>query len=330
MKNLPTISIVMPVYNEERNISRCLQAIREQDYPQDRIEIVIVDDNSTDRTVEIAKNYDVKIAMNGKRDYDTGKSIGIINSSNEYILFLDADNFLPTKDWLNRLVEPIMIEKNLVGAQPIWFTYNRKYPLADRYATLFGITDPLTIYLKKRDRLMLSEDKWNLVKNIVEKNNYFLATFNLKNLPTIGSVGFIIRKELLLKTNYKPSFSHLDCISDLVMQNHNKFAMVKLDIIHLHSRTIKEFFGKLRRNMQIFLRDYNVRRYKWESTKSELFFAVLVMLTFVVPFYHSIKGYKKIKDSAWFLHPYICFRLVIMYSIMMLKWRIKNFNLSFP
>ena len=172
----PKISIVMPVYNEEDKIKDCLESIRNQDYLQENIEIVLVDDDSSDRTLEIAKNFNVKIVRNGKRDYDVGKSLGIKNSSYEYIMFLDADNILPSKDWFKKMVEPFQSGLNVIGAQPIWFTYNKKDSLSDRYATLFGITDPTTIYFKKRDRLMLIEKEWNLKEN----NKLTKHTFNKK------------------------------------------------------------------------------------------------------------------------------------------------------
>lgn len=320
----PKISIVIPVYNEEDKIKRCLESIRSQDYPQENIEIVFVDDDSTDNTLKIAKKFKIKYVRNGKHDYDIGKSLGIKNSSNEYIMFLDADNILPCRDWFKRIVEPFQKNLDIVGAQPIWFTYDKDDPLVNRYATLFGITDPTTIYFKKRDRLMLIEKKWNLVRNYKETDTFFLINFNINNLPTIGSVGFITRKDYLLKTNYSPTFSHLDCVHDLVIQGYNKFAMVKLDIIHLHSTTIKDFLGKLRRNMNIYIRDYKQRRYTWKVSPFRFVFGTLVMLTFIIPFYHSIRGYLKIKDKAWFLHLYICFRVALMYSIFIIKWKIKD------
>jgi len=320
----PKISIVMPVYNEENKIEACLCSIRNQDYPQENIEIVLVDDDSTDKTLEIARNFNVKIIKNGRRDYDIGKSLGIKNSSNEYIIFLDADNILPSMDWFNKMIKPFQKNLDIIGAQPIWFTYNKKDKLADRYATLFGITDPTTIYFKKRDRLMLIEKKWNLIKNYEEIDNFFLVEFNTDNLPTIGSVGFITKKEHLLKTNYDPAFSHLDCVYDLVKQGYTNFAMVKLDIVHLHADTVKFFIDKLRRNMKIYIRDHKKRRYIWKVSLFTFIFGTLAMLTFIVPFYHSFRGYLKIKDNAWLLHPYICFRVAWMYILLTLNWKINE------
>lgn len=320
-KKFPTISIVMPVYNEEKKIEKCLKIIREQDYPQNKIEIVFVDDDSTDKSLEIAKKYKITYVRNGNHDYDIGKSLGIKNAKGEYIMFLDGDNILTEKKWIRKIMSPLLDNRDAIGAQPIWFKYNPKDSFFDRYCTLYGITDPLTIYLKKRDRLMLWEDKWKITP-AKDFGNYFLVKFNKKNMPTIGSVGFTIKKEYLLKTNYDPAFSHLDCIQDLISQGYNTFAMVKLDVIHLHSSSFKDFIGKLKRNLNIFIRDFDKRRYTWDSSLKEKVLATIIMATFIIPFYHSFRGYMKIKDFAWFAHPFICFAVIITYLKIFIFWKL--------
>lgn len=319
----PTLSIVMPVYNEEEKIEACLKSIRNQDYPQDRIEIVFVDDDSTDDTVKISKKYNIKLVRNGKHDYDIGKSIGIKNATGEYVMFLDGDNILTRKNWIKQIIEPLLKDKSIIGSQPLWFLYNKKDNFFDRYCTLYGITDPLTIYLEKRDRLMLWEKKWK-VGVLKEEENHFVSRFNKQNLPTIGSVGFAIKRGYLLKTNYNPIFSHLDCIQDLLRLGYNKFAMVKTDIIHLHSQSFADFLGKLKRNLNIFIRDYDKRRYKWEASFSKKVYATLAMLTFAIPFYHAFRGYLKIPDIAWFAHPFICFVVMTTYLGMFAKWKFRG------
>ena len=58
-EDLPSISIVIPTYNSERTLSLCLGSIAEQDYPREKIEIIIADGGSKDRTLEIAEKFGV-------------------------------------------------------------------------------------------------------------------------------------------------------------------------------------------------------------------------------------------------------------------------------
>jgi glycosyltransferase involved in cell wall biosynthesis len=51
------VSVIITTKNEEKNIGNCLKSIKEQDYPQNLIEIIVVDNNSTDKTKDIALTY---------------------------------------------------------------------------------------------------------------------------------------------------------------------------------------------------------------------------------------------------------------------------------
>lgn len=66
--DLPSISVVIPTYNSERTLTECLENILQQDYPRAKIEIIIADGGSRDRTLEIARKYKVdKIVRNPLR-----------------------------------------------------------------------------------------------------------------------------------------------------------------------------------------------------------------------------------------------------------------------
>lgn len=57
----PVVSVVVTTKNEEKNIGRCLESITKQTYPKEKIEIIVVDNNSTDRTKEIVEKFIKKI-----------------------------------------------------------------------------------------------------------------------------------------------------------------------------------------------------------------------------------------------------------------------------
>ena len=55
--NFPLVSVVITTKNEEKNIENCLKSILNQTYPRDKIEIIVVDNNSSDRTKEIVQTF---------------------------------------------------------------------------------------------------------------------------------------------------------------------------------------------------------------------------------------------------------------------------------
>jgi len=320
-----SISVIIPTLNGEKRIGDCLESIVKQDYPRDKMEILVVDDNSTDRTVEVAKTYGAKILTNGHRNIERGKSIGLEQANNELILLIDDDNRLPSADWLATCAKAMLDNPEATGAEAIYFRYDKNDPMANRYCSLFGINDAVAFYLNKRDRLMSTERYWNLPGKVLrDEKDYFLIEFDENNLPTVGSQGFLTRREMLRQTNYKPYLFHIDSNLELVKAGYNKYLMMKLDIIHQHSDTIGHLLGKARRNMVLFLQQANLRTYKWKTSRLRLALTVLIMLTVIKPLYDSIRGFIKKPDIAWFLHPVLSLATVFSYGFTIIGWYAKR------
>ncbi len=96
MKNhLPTVSVIIPIRNEGRYIARCLQSVRQQDYPADRLEILVIDGISEDNTREIVSEFcglDLRIQLvdNPRRIVSTALNIGLLNAKGEVIVRVDG------------------------------------------------------------------------------------------------------------------------------------------------------------------------------------------------------------------------------------------------
>ena len=90
------VSVVMPVYNEERYISHCIETLLEQDYPKEQMEWIFVDGMSKDRTVEIIGHFHqrypdlIKVLRNPKKTVPYAMNIGIADAVGAYIIRLDA------------------------------------------------------------------------------------------------------------------------------------------------------------------------------------------------------------------------------------------------
>ena len=111
--NEPTISIIVPMYNEERHIEACLKSIINLNYPKDKIELIVVDDGSQDNTVSIAAKFDPLILKTHHLGCANARNIGVSNANGEIIAFLDADD-LCKDNWIKEIVPYFDDEK--VGA----------------------------------------------------------------------------------------------------------------------------------------------------------------------------------------------------------------------
>lgn len=109
-EELPSVSVVVPVFNGEKNIGECIKSLLELDYPKERLKIIIVDNNSTDSTKEIIKRYSVKYLLEKRRGSYNARNTGIKKATGEIIAFTDSDCIVG-KDWITNLIRGFSDEK---------------------------------------------------------------------------------------------------------------------------------------------------------------------------------------------------------------------------
>ena len=94
------ISVIIPFRNESKYIEACINAVIEQDFPQDQYEIIMVNNNSTDRSVEIVENYpSIKLYHQPIQGNAITRNLGLAHATGSLIAFVDSDT-VPAKDWL--------------------------------------------------------------------------------------------------------------------------------------------------------------------------------------------------------------------------------------
>jgi glycosyltransferase involved in cell wall biosynthesis len=163
------ISIVIPTFNEEELLPILLESIKKQKGVE--VELIIADNNSTDKTREIAEVFSAKIVDGGlpAKARNNGAKI----ASNDIILFLDADVILPAPDFLKKTL--FEFNKNDFGIATCEF-----YPVSEKNIDkLFH--KAANFYLKKTHNLMPHIPGFCIFvrKNIHEKINGFDETLKL-------------------------------------------------------------------------------------------------------------------------------------------------------
>lgn len=115
--SLPKVTIMIPTYNRVKYIGACLDSIFKQDYPKNKMEVLIVDSvTTTDGTREIAMRYPVKIIDNPKILAEPAKSLGIKHATGDFFLYLDSDAELVSDTWLKDMISPLVENPLLAGS----------------------------------------------------------------------------------------------------------------------------------------------------------------------------------------------------------------------
>lgn len=94
---LPLISVLIPVYEVEEYLDRCVQSVLAQTY--ENFEVVMVDDGSKDRSAEIASRYaeeyeNIRLVRSEHAGVSHARNLLLENAKGEYVFFLDSDDFI--------------------------------------------------------------------------------------------------------------------------------------------------------------------------------------------------------------------------------------------
>lgn len=255
------------------------------------------------------KNYEVIVVTEG--DSESAKAIGIKKAKGEIVCILASDNFLNYSNFFERAITFMNKNYGVSGASPIWYHYEKSDNILNRYFALFGVNDPIPLYLHKNDKLPY------FYKNRIT-NNSFDYSFFLDEAKTFGDNGFFVKKEAIMRTDLE-HYYHIDNIQDMIDKKFNLIAFINMSIWHRTGGNIFKFFIKRYKYADKFATKY--RRWHMVEKKDipKLLWFIFCTITLIQPLYLSVKGYRVIKDRAWFLHPIVCWATLITYGIWTLK-----------
>jgi glycosyltransferase involved in cell wall biosynthesis len=126
------VSIIIPARNEEENIGRCIDSLLMQEYPAELMEIIVVDDQSVDRTAKMVEHYQdrrvklIRITDEEKFGKKSAVAKGIRAANNEIIVTTDADCNFKT-NWLATMVTCKMERNAVMVAAPVAFRKEKSY-----------------------------------------------------------------------------------------------------------------------------------------------------------------------------------------------------------
>lgn len=147
---LEQVSLILPVLNGERTLKACLDSVFAQDFPLARLEVIVVDNGSSDRTKEIINAFPVKYVFLAKPSIPAARNAGIQAARGEIIAFTDCDCVLE-ENWLARIVEAFDAEKvGAVGGKILTFPSRNavaQYIDRKKYKSQYGQQDSIDYFI---------------------------------------------------------------------------------------------------------------------------------------------------------------------------------------
>lgn len=173
----PILSIIVPIYNVEKYLEKCLDSLIKQNIKN--YEIICVNDGSRDNSLSILKkiskeNFNIKIINQKNAGLSSSRNVGIRESEGKYIMFVDSDDFI-TENILKEIIESLE-EKDIEG---LYYNYTNYFDEVDNYSenSNYGvgnqIVDGYYLWDKLKKNMNYMSWLWILKKDFIVKNNLF-------------------------------------------------------------------------------------------------------------------------------------------------------------
>ncbi|NYZ74253.1 glycosyltransferase family 2 protein [Candidatus Micrarchaeota archaeon] len=340
----PTVSIVMPAYNESRYIAESIQCLFGLDYPKDKLEIIVVDDGSTDDTYKIAGSFkDSPISIHAFRKENGGKgaalNFGIKKAKGEFIATMDADSFV-TKDMLRELL-PYFEDPEVMAVSPAV-----KIRPSDSWLKELQRVEYLMILFSRKllsflESVPVTPGPFSMFRKVVFDK---VGPFDEHNLVEdqeialrIQSHNYKIRSSMVAEVYTEPPANMKDLLSQRVRWQRGGFRnywryrhMIKPEYgdfgmysIPMQFATIGSFFSLVALMLYTFLTTPYYVRYIWFEAFGMgidlfTFIAVFVVLLSTFFLYLAVKSFEGEKVKLRYFITFVAFYWYLMFGYNML------------
>lgn len=201
------VSVIIPTFNEEKNIVRLLKSVSKQTYKQ--IETIVVDDGSSDKTVELAKKLKAKVFARRHSERSVQRNFGARKAKGEYLMFLDADMELSinvVKECVEKIIKNKKVGTVTIPEIPIAKTFWEKVKKHEReFYNLEGDSqiDSARFFPKKLfekvngyDENITGPEDWDLPERI-RKLGYIDTRIDskIKHYEKVKSLSSLLKKK---------------------------------------------------------------------------------------------------------------------------------------
>ncbi len=327
MKNKILLSIITPTLNNQKDIKYFLESVRRQKFTKNKLEIIISDGGSTDKTLEIAKQMGARIIKNPYIFADPGVNLGIKAARGEILMVLACDNIYEDKDAFSKILK-VFEDKKIIAAFPV-HSSSKRDSIYTKYINTF--TDPFNHFVYG---YAANGRTFNKIYKTIESNKiYDVYDYSSdKDKPLIAvAQGFTVRRGFTRNRN-----NAFDDVLPVIELINKKKQIAFVHSVKLYHHTVKNFkhFAKKqawgtvnalqRKNYGIAHRINYLSQNQQLRIKIWPIYALSIVLPVVRSAYHVIKD----REPLWIFHPFLCI-ISASASIWAVLIYLKNKNYEF-
>jgi glycosyltransferase involved in cell wall biosynthesis len=292
---LPKVSFIMPALNAAGIIENCLKSIRAQDYPQDRVEILVGDAGSTDGTAALVAKYGGQVFPDHGRNIEDGKKAALIHATGDYIVFIDADNEITHPDYIRLAVDALSRNPEAFGVESYYLPSPKMTSFCAYLTNLLHISDPVAWMMSIRPVFLSREgdvEHWSFPAG--------------STAYPVGSNGFVFRREELDLVKAREQYSDTHTSVRLIRATGKREWLRIRDrgVHHYYVANIGEFMKKRQRATCHFLDMQREYGFSWTERKPRIpgWLACIACATLIVPLIQMIVGLVRTRDVRWLWH----------------------------
>ena len=297
-ENLPRVSFIIPTLNTEAILENCLASITRQHYPREKIEIILADAHSKDRTRDIAKKFGAIVLDDDGKNMEEGKRLAFQHATGDYIVFVDADNEITHADYIELAMKSLAANPQALGVESYYLPSPKMSSFCAYLTALLHISDPICWLMSANPQLVARDGK-------VERWILPPGTFSYP----LGANGFVYRRADLQSVQANEKFQDTHVAMFLMKNGQREWLRIRgRGVHHYYVQTLWGFVQKRRRATVHFLRVQEEMPVNWMKEKPPvpLWLAAVYCVTFFGPLFHTLRGIIRTGDWRWLWHLLAC------------------------
>jgi len=294
LEPLPRLSLIMPTLNAGAILENCLASVARQTYPRAKLEIILADAHSRDDTRQIASRFGALVLDDHGKNMEEGKRLALRQATGEYIVFVDADNEITHRDYLELAVRALAANPQALGVESYYLPSPKMSSFCAYLTALLHISDPIAWLMSANPRLVARQgttERWTL------PGQSFAYP--------LGANGFVFRRADLQAVQANEKFQDTHVALFLMKNGQREWLRIHgRGVHHYYTQNLWRFIQKRRRAVVHFLRVQEAMPVNWmrEKPPVPLWLAAVYGVSVLGPLWHTLRGLLRDGDPRWLWH----------------------------